>query len=224
METSENVIKKDSVEEALKNFILKKKHPCVMAQTVFKMEDYDIKEYVDMGSASAARDILRDLENYLENYDFSTNSFATFIAAFPEENIEDELTFEKQLWQQLNEIHKQDKIDWDPTVSSDPQNSEFSFSILGKAFYIVGLHPNSSRMARRAPFPSVVFNLHFQFEQLREMNTYKRVRDRIRRRDKKLQGSINPMLADFGHANEALQYSGRKVDKNWECPFKPSNN
>ena len=48
------------------------------------------------------------------------------------------------------------------------------------------MHPKSSRMARQAPFPTLVFNLHWQFEKLRELGTYKRVRNAIRKRDKSL--------------------------------------
>ena len=36
-----------------------------------------------------------------------------------------------------------------------------------------------------------------------------------------LQGTINPNLADFGDASEARQYSGRAVEANWTCPFRP---
>ena len=34
-----------------------------------------------------------------------------------------------------------------------------------------------------------------------------------------LQGSINPMLSDFGEATEARQYSGRAVEDDWRAPF-----
>ena len=40
-----------------------------------------------------------------------------------------------------------------------------------------------------------------------------------RARDLALQGSINPNLADFGTAPETRQYSGRKVEAGWKCPF-----
>ncbi|MDX1470983.1 MAG: guanitoxin biosynthesis heme-dependent pre-guanitoxin N-hydroxylase GntA, partial [Flavobacteriaceae bacterium] len=96
-----------------------------------------------------------------------------------------------------------------------------SFSVHGRAFYIVGMHPESTRKARRSPYPCMVFNLHGQFEKLREMNVYRNLRDRIRRRDKQQNGSVNPMLADFGEVSEARQYSGRMVGDNWECPFNP---
>ena len=29
------------------------------------------------------------------------------------------------------------------------------------------------------------------------------------------------MLTDFGERSEAPQYSGRKVDASWRCPFAP---
>ena len=67
----------------------------------------------------------------------------------------------------LQKLHNHDDSQWEPNVSEDPNDSNFSFSIKGKAFYIVGMHPESSRMARRAPYCTVVFNLHWQFEKLR---------------------------------------------------------
>ncbi|HKJ80258.1 MAG TPA: guanitoxin biosynthesis heme-dependent pre-guanitoxin N-hydroxylase GntA, partial [Prolixibacteraceae bacterium] len=108
---------------------------------------------------------------------------------------------------------------WDETVSADCTDDNFSFSVLNHAFYIIGLHPNSSRKARRSPYPAMVFNLHWQFEQLREMGTYKQVKETIRQRDIEFEGSINPMLDDFGDRSEARQYSGRAVDDSWKCPF-----
>src|SRR5690606_27133649 len=111
----------------------------------------------------------------------------------------------------------------DAEVDSDPESDHFSFSLGGKAFYIIGMHPNSSRFARRSPRPTMVFNLHRQFEELRNMGAFEKIRDTIRERDKNLQGSVNPMLHDFGHNREAPQYSGRQVDESWKCPFHQKN-
>jgi uncharacterized protein len=41
----------------------------------------------------------------------------------------------------------------------------------------------------------------------------------IRAAERALQGTLNPMLAEFGRRSEAAQYSGRKVDPGWRCPF-----
>jgi FPC/CPF motif-containing protein YcgG len=45
------------------------------------------------------------------------------------------------------------------------------------------------------------------------------MRQIIRRRDQALAGSVNPMLLDFGARSEAIQYSGRKIEGTWTCPF-----
>lgn len=41
----------------------------------------------------------------------------------------------------------------------------------------------------------------------------------IRAREIDFEGSVNPMLSDFGQQSEARQYSGRAVEDNWEAPF-----
>ena len=66
---------------------------------------------------------------------------------------------------------------------------------------------------------ALVFNLHEQFERLREEGRYERMRERILSRDLALSGSINPILARFGETSEARQYSGRLVERDWRCPF-----
>lgn len=205
--------------EKFKNYILEKKHPCVMAKTLFMMENYHLEIYDDMDKYSSLQTLLYDLNKFIDQYDFESNEFESFIAVFPNNNFKSELEFEEQLWSSLNKLHNLDETEWDSTVSDDPEDSNFSFSLNGMAFYIVGLHPNSSRIARQSPYTTIVFNLHWQFERLREMGTYQRVKKRIRKRDKKLQGYINPVLKDFGNDSETKQYSGRHVDSNWKCPF-----
>ncbi len=208
-----------NIEDDFKSFILEQNHPCVMAHTVFSMDQYNIKTYEKLGSKKTASLIIEDIKAYLESYDFASNSFESLIAVFPEMEIETEIEFENLLWRQLQFIHEKDECDWDGKVSDNPEDPNFSFSINGHAFYIVGMHPKSSRLARRAPFPTIVFNLHDQFEKLREMGAYHKVRDKIRERDMALQGSINPVLEDFGESSEAKQYSGRNVGSAWKCPF-----
>ena len=205
---------------AFTKFIIEANHPCLMAQTVFKKNQLRVRTYSDFGSKETAKQLLSDLQDYLANYDFDSKDFFTFIATFSTTENYSEKRFEELLWKQLQNIHLADDQEWDETVSSNPADKDFSFSIAGKAFYLVGLHPNSSRKARQAPMPSIAFNLHEQFEKLREMGAYQKVRDAIRTRDEKLQGHINPMLEDFGTGtSEAKQYSGRATNKEWKCPF-----
>lgn len=150
------------------------------------------------------------------------SEYATFIAIFESPRDMDELQFENKFWQQLRLLHELDAthFDWDPNVRSDPSDPHFSFSFGGQALYVIGLHAHSSREARRFPWPALVFNPHEQFERLRADGKWKRMQETIRARDLELQGSINPMLSDFGVDSEARQYSGRAVEENWRAPFK----
>ena len=66
----------------------------------------------------------------------------------------------------------------------------------------------------------MVFNLHDQFERLREEGRYDRMRDKIIARDVALAGTPNPMLAQHGEASAARQFSGRAVNDDWQCPFR----
>ncbi len=134
----------------------------------------------------------------------------------------DEERFEAAMWARLQSLA--DKDDWrgqpyDGSVSSDPDDPHFSLSFGGAAFFVIGLHPNASRPARRVPRPTLVFNLHDQFERLRNEGRYERMREAIVTRDVALAGNVNPMLARFGEVSEARQYSGRVVGEDWRCPF-----
>ena len=66
-----------------------------------------------------------------------------------------------------------------------------------------------------------MFNLHAQFERMRDDGRYQRMRDTIRRRDTDLQGYLNPMVSDHGETSEARQYAGRAVPADWTPPFEP---
>lgn len=213
----------DIIEAEFRHFIITQKHPCLMAKSVFAMETYHLKIYDDMTSIKIIKPILSDIEHYLSQYDFESKNFESLIICFKNNRFDSELQFENALWQFLQRLHNADNSPWDSHVSNNPNDPNFSFSIKGNAFYIVGLHPKSSRMARQAPYCTIVFNLHRQFEKLRAMGTYQTVKDKIRQRDKELQGSINPVLRDFGTETETRQYSGRHVEEQWKCPFRPKN-
>lgn len=125
------------------------------------------------------------------------------------------------MWKLFQAMHDHDRMEfaWDTPVGSDPMRSDFSFSIAGRAFFVVELHPGASRLSRRAPFPCLVFNFQDQFESLKESGKFQSMQAVIRDRDLQLQGSANPVLARFADASEARQSSGRAVGANWRCPF-----
>ena len=205
--------------------------PCLGAKAAFNDETYALAVYPELGSVESTAGLCRDLVKFRKFAAVSNsepasplpaterNGYATFVAIFRGPLGLDEEQFEELLWEQLRELHRVDVCEWDPDVSQDPNDPHFSFSFAGQAFYIVGLHPNSSRVARRFPWPTLVFNPHEQFERLRADGKWKRMQDAIRARDVALQDSINPMLSDFGEASEARQYSGRAVADDWVAPF-----
>ncbi len=224
MQEKESEQKSAGIRAAFDRFILENFHPCIMARGMFERKKVDFHVYPDFGSKTTAKAILCDVKKYLERYDFTGRNFQTFMAVFDDHSVTSEKIFEEKLWQQLQYIHDVDDEPWDPEVSHDPDHKNFSFSVGGRAFYIVGLHPHSSRIARRSPYPAMTFNLHYQFEKMREIGIYTNVKNKIRERDTTLQGNINPMLKDFGEEREVLQYSGRQLDEHWKCPFKYTKN
>ena len=70
----------------------------------------------------------------------------------------------------------------------------------------------------------MVFNSHAQFEILRKNGKYTKLQKIIRKKDLEINGSINPMVKNFGEGSEAKQYSGRYVNDNWKCPLKTKRN
>ena len=107
----------------------------------------------------------------------------------------------------------------DPKVADDPEAANFGFSFAGRGFFVIGLHPASSRRARRFPWPTLVFNAHFQFDRLKADGRYPKMQAAVRAREMAGQGSLNPNLSDFGTRSEARQYAGRAVSDDWRCPF-----
>lgn len=205
--------------ELLRELILERDHPCLMARAVFKSGNVIVKAYGELGSYDNAPVMLGDLQRFVSSFDFEGEEFYSFIAVFRAEKVFSEREFESRLWRQLQSVSDRDVAPWDPQVSSEPESPRFSMSIAGHAFYVVGMHQGSSRISRRSPFPVLVFNLHQQFQKLRERGLYTAVRNKIRELDFQLQGSVNPVLEDFGERSEARQYSGREVETDWKCPF-----
>lgn len=162
------------------------------------------------------------LLNFAGSYREDPALFRSFAVIFEGPDDLAETEFEAALWARVQSLSDKDVWrgqDYDPRVSPDPENPHFSLSFGGEAFFIVGLHPNASRPARRFSRPAMVFNLHDQFERLRAEGRYEGMREKIMVRDEALAGSRNPMLARHGEASEARQYSGRMVDGDWACPF-----
>lgn len=196
-------------------------YPCTGAISVFAQQCYRFGLFQDLACDNAVRAVCHDLYEFCHEFPIIDEQLVTFIAMFRGPTIESEQHFEDLLWRQLQGMHDIDSsfFAWDKSVDSDPRNSNFSFSIGGRAMFVIGMHPRASRLARTFQYPTMVFNLHEQFERLRARGKFETMKQTIRAREMTVQGSINPMLNNFGERSEANQYSGRAVSDNWVCPF-----
>ena len=189
------------VHDGFRALVLNSHFTCVAAKSAFNKDNYRFAMYEnDLASPGATAGLARDLYSFLREQDtLRHNGFSTFVASFSGPTITGEKDFEQRLWQQLQELHELDAPfhDWDSSVSDDPNDPHFEFSFAARAFFVVGMHPASSRWTRRFAWPTLVFNAHFQFEELRQSGKYGRMQDVMRTRDRQLQGSINANLADY---------------------------
>lgn len=206
----------------LASFIEARDFPCVGAKSALKQGRLSVHAARDFTSAWDDLDIQDRLMRFAWDYTREPTLFTSFAVVFETPLDLSEEGFEAALWDRVQSLA--DKDAWrgqvsDPRVSTDPGDPHFSLSFGGQAFFVVGLHPNASRPARRFARPTLVFNLHDQFEWLRAENRYEKLRASILDRDIRLAGSVNPMLARHGSISEARQYSGRAVAEDWRCPF-----
>lgn len=205
-------------------FVEDRKFPCVGAKAALAKGQMRILVCRDIRSAWDDLRIYPNLLDIGHTYRRRPKLFQTFVVLFENKSPMNERAFEWHMWSRLQSLA--DKDAWhgqkpDPRVSPDPRDPHFSLSFGGEAFFVVGLHPKASRPARRFEAPAMVFNLHDQFEQMRASGLYEKMRDKIVARDVALAGSPNPMLAQHGEISEARQYSGRRVEAGWVCPFSP---
>jgi len=221
--TAENNLRAWQINQEFIRKVDTTEYPCVGAKAAVNTKQYRLGVYDRMGVEESTVALARDLKLYIEDSLGKDCNYMSMIAVF-EDKVDSELDFEKKLWEQLQQLHDADvDAEWDPSVSSDPSDPNFSFSFNGYAFFVVGLHPQASRRARRFGFTAMAFNLHKQFEALRESGVYEKMKQTIRTRENNYDGGINPMLKDHGQGLEAPQYSGREVDESWKCPFLSKN-
>lgn len=208
---------------SLEKYVRNIAFPCVAAKSAAQRGQIVALQAGSLLSNRSDADILAGLHRFTSRYRRTRPIFATFAVIFSRPGDLTEKSFERALWQRLAGLHALDRrrCGWDPRVSADPDSPDFSFSLCGEAFFIIGMHPRSSRRSRRFPRPALVFNMHDQFERLRQQGVFERMRDTIRTRDAAYCGRPNPELANFGNASEARQYSGRAVSAAWRCPFRP---
>jgi hypothetical protein len=189
------------------------------AKAALGLEEISFHSYISTDDHSNVVALAQDLTLFTRKKLAVGSEFSVLAACFPAWKIESESAFESRLWDTLNALHHLDSSKWDPKYSGDPKSSDFKYSFAGKAHYIVGLNPQSNRIARRFDQPFLVFNPVWQFENLRAVHRLDRLISIIRRRDRELQGNIHPNLQYEGVLSDAIQYAGNTVTADWSCPF-----
>ncbi len=213
----------EHVHDAFRSCVLHPEFSCVGAKAAMHRGTYRFGMYGEMNTPETTAGLARDVFTFVQEQMELDEFFTTFVASFIGPQSADERSFEQLLWSQLQRLHELDHVyhTWNSSVASDPQDPRFAFSFAGRAFFIVGLSAVSSRWTRRFPWPTLIFNAHYQFDRLRERGKYTLMQQAIRKRELMLQGNVNTALSDFGETSEARQYSGRIVEENWQCPFSP---
>ncbi len=196
--------------------------PCVGAKAALARGTLQVLACDNITSSWDDLRIHDGLMRFAQEYRDGPTMFRSFAVIFEGPGGLSEAAFEAALWQRVQSLSDKDVWrgqSYDGRVSADPENPHFSLSFGGEAFFIVGLHPQANRPARQFARPTMVFNLHDQFERLRAEGRYEGLREKIMSRDEALAGDRNPMLARHGTMSEARQYSGRMVGEDWSCPF-----
>jgi uncharacterized protein len=200
--------------------------PCVGAKAALARHRIRCVQAGSLASpkeAERVHDGLTAFSAFLASRSPRSRAVHSFAVIFSGPGDTDERGFEALMWRFLQRLHDIDRARghaWAADAVRAPDHPRFSLSIATHPYFVVGLHPGASRLARRFDVPVLVCNSHRQFERLRADGRYARMQAATRARDLALQGSLNPNLADFGTASEARQYSGRAVEDDWRCPLR----
>lgn len=209
--------------DELSQMIRQAAYPCIGAKAVLAKGKLSWFVGDDLSRDQDDHRIVEFLYRFIDEYRKSDGVLCSAAVIFQGPSALTEKDFDRYLWARLQALADVDanNFTYDLRVSSDPGSRNFGFSIKSEALYVIGLHPNSARPARRFAHPAIVFNPHAQFEWLRSRGKYESMKRAVRQRDLTYAGSFNPMLTDFGKSSEAIQYSGIQDGTNWKCPFVP---
>ncbi|MDI3389354.1 guanitoxin biosynthesis heme-dependent pre-guanitoxin N-hydroxylase GntA [Streptomyces sp. B-S-A8] len=213
------------ISEQLEEWVSGDTFSCLAAKAALRRKTLRSVELARLASEEATLELHGELTEFADKYLGPEEDFATLIAVFDGPDGLSEQEFNTLLWRQLTALHELDMARghrWAADVSADPLSTEFAFSVAGHPFFLVGMHSNASRVSRRFSKPAIAFNSHHQFRRLKTSGVYGGLQKRIRKREIRLQQSINPNLAEFGEDSEARQYAGHATAPEWNCPFRPS--
>ncbi|WP_413586992.1 guanitoxin biosynthesis heme-dependent pre-guanitoxin N-hydroxylase GntA [Bdellovibrio sp. HCB274] len=217
--SNESVITK--FHQDISALVSKKNYPCIAALKTLSTGQYHTGVYGTLGSGEHAERLARNLISFRDEQKKTGSLELSYFAVFPDLNEMDEVDFEQRLWRELSFLSQVSSVDqtWDPAFSDNPADKNFCFSLAGSAFFVVGLHANSSRLSRRIKYPTLVFNVYEQFKELDRRNRYQPMIQANRKRDILFQGDVNSMSEKYNDSWESIQFSGKNNPESWVCPF-----
>lgn len=203
------------------DFLNEREFPCVAAKAALTRDH--IRGFVASHMACPANDtaVLHFMYDFVDRYRSSCESYHSAAVIFRAPENTNEESFDALLWERLKALSILDKANYthDNRVDANPEAPNYSYSLKSEAFFVVGLHPGSERRSRRFKYPTLIFNPHAEFEKLRKLNRYEKLKRVVRKRDVIFSGSVNPILDDFGNSSEVSQYSGKRHGNEWKCPL-----
>jgi FPC/CPF motif-containing protein YcgG len=215
-----------AVKEQFRQYVLSTSFPCLGAKTAFQRKTFCFGLYDILGTKQTAKLLWHHLIEFINHQSSlwaNNHMFTTYVACFRTPKDINEEVFETLLWKQLHLLHTEDVengMKWADNYSDNPIDPNFAFSIGGRAFFIVGLHPNSSRKARQFITPAITFNSSDQFTNLRRLKIMTDMRQVIRNADLHQNGSINPNLIPNDNNSSAFEFSGKLIQPSWTPDFK----
>src|SRR4051812_15791980 len=119
-----------AIRAAFQSYVLAQDFSCLGAKAALRGGRSGMGVYDDMASRRASAALARDLFAFVRDQDPWAGPVRTFVASFLGPQIMTEVHFEQLLWAQLQRLHDVDAPHhgWDPSVSSHPEDGNFSFS------------------------------------------------------------------------------------------------
>jgi FPC/CPF motif-containing protein YcgG len=176
-------------------------YPCIPAILALKNGSI-ITKYFNSEFGKAEENISQYLDELIARYEAQKEPFLSLwlsweIGAYSEEEYED------RMWAEINSFCQ-----------------DIPVKYKNEQLFIVGLHSNASRKARKFEHCSLVINLFSQFERLEKSDSYHNLVQNIRNRDINFSGSVNPTVEKFADIWEEVQFSGKENDLSWKVPNK----
>ncbi len=154
------------VSPEIKNFVTQPNYPSIALQS-YHQDDYQVGIYKKFGTGESWQNLRKDLLFFVKQQKQTSSPYLSFWAVFESEDFS-EADFEAALWIELSMLTTEaDRAtNWAQSISRESQDPSFRISLSGTDFFVRGLHSQSSHLGRRFAYPTLIFNVFDQTEQI----------------------------------------------------------